>query len=53
MSGLNDLGAEGQLVCLLVFKTSVGLERGPGWVRFPHVPAKKEKISDKKAMDFY
>ena len=28
------------LVCPLVFKTSVGGEELPGWVRFPHIPAK-------------
>ena len=32
-------GSSWVLVCPLVFKTSVGGERPPGWVRFPHTPA--------------
>ena len=33
-------GADGQLVCLLVFKTSRGALTRPGWVRFPYAPAR-------------
>ena len=33
------LGGDRQLVLLLVFKTSVGREKRPGWVRFPFASA--------------
>ncbi len=32
-------GGDRRLVALLVFKTSVGPEEGPGWVRFPFTSA--------------
>lgn len=35
------MGAAGQLVCPLVFKTSVRRVKRLGWVRFPHVSAKR------------
>ena len=35
------MGAEKRLVCFRVFKTCVGRQNRPGWVRFPHVPARK------------
>ena len=36
----NARGGDRRLVALLVFKTSVGPEEGPGWVRFPFTSAK-------------
>ena len=41
---LKRFGSIWVLVCPLVFKTSVGGEELPGWVRFPHIPAKSAAI---------
>ena len=38
-----NLDAAGQLVCPLVFKTSVRRVERLGWVRFPHVSAKRRE----------
>ena len=38
-------GSRWVLVCPPVFKTGEGGEELPRWVRFPHVPAKKESAA--------